>query len=94
MLQPHKAPTASCLLFELYHNDENPYVQIYYRNSTEEKIPPFEIPKCGIKCSLNKLYEVYAEILPTRSFDEECKLNDGEFLPPGGNPEDYGFTVV
>lgn len=33
------------------------------------------------------MYELYNEILPQKSFDEECVLHEGETLPPGGNPE-------
>lgn len=82
-------PTASCLFFELYQNEDNPYVQIFYRNSTATNIPPLSIPNCGAKCPMNKMYELYGDILPSQSFDEECKLRDGEYLPPGGNPESY-----
>lgn len=82
-------PYASCLLFELYDNQkEPPFVQIFYRNSTQTNIlPPIDIPNCGTKCPLNKMFELYDNILPKNTFDEECMLRDGESLPPGGNPE-------
>lgn len=85
----HQPPYSSCVLFELYKADELPYVQIYYKNSTAADIPPIEmeIPSCGKKCPLEKMYEVYQDILPTKSFEEECVLRDGESLPPDGNPE-------
>lgn len=89
LFQSKLVPTASCLFFELYQSDNDHYVQIFYKNSTETNIPAMEIPKCGTKCPLNKMYELYDEILPKNSFEEECQLREGESLPPGGNPENF-----
>lgn len=74
---------SSCLLFELYQTaNKNPYVQFFYKNSTEMNDPLLlGIPKCGQKCTLKKLYNLYSNILPTRSFDEECALRNGEYKP-------------
>ncbi|XP_055307972.1 prostatic acid phosphatase-like [Sitodiplosis mosellana] len=86
----HQPPYASCIFFELYKSNGNPYVQIFYMNSAElEHIwnHPLEIPNCGTKCSLTDLYELYHDVLPTQSFEEEFVLRDGEILPPDGNPE-------
>lgn len=44
-------------------------------------LPPLEIPHCGTKCPLNKWYEMYKHILPDNTHDEECKLQNGMFLP-------------
>lgn len=71
----------------MYKADDNPYVQIFYKNSTITEFPPLEIPGCGMKCPLHKLYEIYHDILPTKSFDSECILRDGEVLPAEGNLE-------
>lgn len=49
------------------------------------------MPNCGTKCPLDKMYEWYDDILPEQSFDEECKLRDGEFLPLDGNPETNNY---
>lgn len=46
-----------------------------------------EIPNCGSKCPLNKWYEQYKDILPTRSYEEECQLNNDDVLPSYPNPE-------
>ena len=66
-----------------------PHVEILYKNSTKmDDIPLLlEIPECGAKCPLKKLYELYDYILPTKSHDEECKLRDGEFKPMTKNRE-------
>lgn len=50
-------------------------------------LPALQIPGCGVKCPLAKLYQLYKDILPTQSFDDECKLRTGEVLPASGNPE-------
>lgn len=60
---------------------------MFYRNSTDTEPPALNIPNCGIKCPLDKWYELYENVMPTQSFIEECKLREGEILPPGGNPE-------
>lgn len=87
-LQTHIPPFSSCIFFELYKDHKSsPYVEIVYRNSTETDGIPLEIPNCGVKCPLQKLYHLYAKILPTKSFDTACELHTGESLPAGGNPE-------
>lgn len=63
-------------------------MQIFYRNSTEIPNPSaLNIPGCGSKCELTKMYDLYHDILPTHDFEHECRLRDGEQLPFGGNPE-------
>ena len=72
------------MFFELYQaNDDTHYVQLFYKNSTATDIPALEIPNCGQKCALEKLYELYRDIIPTQSFEKECELRDGETLPDG-----------
>lgn len=85
-LQP---PYTSCLLFELYQGRNYPYVRIFYKNNTDMNITlqSLNIPKCGVKCPLTRLYSLYEDILPTKSFEDACTLQEGETLPPGGNPE-------
>lgn len=64
-----------------------PYVQIFYKNTSDTNISALEIPYCGTKCPLDRLYHLYEDILPTQTFEEECKLRDGESLLIDGNPE-------
>lgn len=81
----HGLPSFSaCLFLELFQTaDNNPYVQIFYRNSTKLQDIPLllEFPECGVKCPLKKIYELYKNILPTKSYHEECALRDGEHQP-------------
>lgn len=76
------------MFFELHKAGESSYVQIFYRNSTKlANISPLEIPGCGMKCALTDLYKLYHDVLPAKTFEEECTLRDGEILPLSGNPE-------
>lgn len=71
--QPHIPPYASSILLELYKNGENEhYIQIFYRKSDVENPLPLNIPNCGTKCSLDRLYELYSDLIPG-DFETECK---------------------
>lgn len=91
--QPNIPPYASCLFFELYTSDIGPYVKLFYKDSVEKEAQLLEIPECGVKCSLNDLYKLYWDILPTKSFEAECTLRFGELLPVNGNPESYAVLI-
>lgn len=78
---------SSCLLFELYKEDDSYFMQLFYKNSTATKFPALEIPNCSKKCPLEKLYEIHREILPTKAFDEECALEKWEILAQETDPE-------
>lgn len=74
-LQLHIPPFASSLHIELYKTDENDhYIQIFYRKSNEEELSPMNIPNCGTKCSLNRLYELYRDLIPG-DHDVECSCS-------------------
>lgn len=66
-------PYASCLMMELRTYKDEPYVELYYKNSTETP-PPLYIPKCGYSCPLQDMYQLYADVLPTNNFQTECAL--------------------
>lgn len=85
-------PYASCLLFELYKSTSGiPYIQLFYKKSPNNAyIVPLSFPGCGIQCPLANLYQVYEEILPTKSFEEECALREGETLS-GRSPEFFSL---
>lgn len=53
--------------------NEVPMVQIFYKNTTDDPHPMY-IPNCGITCPLEKLYQIYSEIIPG-DFTEECRLS-------------------
>lgn len=52
-------------------------MEIYYRNyhgNDKTALKPLFIPNCGQKCPLNKLFEIYQDVIPTKDFDTECRL--------------------
>lgn len=75
-IQQHRVPYAACIFLELYQSINGPYIQVIYKSSTRQNTDPLEIPNCGSKCPLKKFYELYSDILPSKSFDEECRLHD------------------
>lgn len=75
--QYHMPPFAASVHFELYKDDRDYYVQLFYRTDKSEYIPPIDIPNCGIKCPLNKLFTIFADILPTENenYASLCRLS-------------------
>lgn len=60
-------PFAASVHLELYRSREDYYVQLFYRTDNSEYIPPIEIPNCGVKCSLDEMFELYQDILPSEN---------------------------
>lgn len=50
-------------------------MQILYKKSATECAEALEIPNCGTKCPLDKLYELYKDILPTQDYELMCQLD-------------------
>lgn len=75
----------------MHKTETEHYIQLFHRNLDEKFVPALEIPNCGdSKCPLNKWYELYKDVLPTKPYEEECKLEDGQSIPPNyENPESY-----
>lgn len=74
-MQLHVPPFGTSLHIEMYKaSDNGHYIQIFYRKSNEEELSAMNIPKCGTKCSLDRLYELYNEIIPG-DHDIECGLS-------------------
>lgn len=71
--QLHSPPYTACVLLELRMTKEVPMVQIFYKNTTEDPRAMY-IPNCGISCPLEKLYQIYNDIIPG-DFQEECRLS-------------------
>lgn len=66
------------MLFEMHMFNNTPYIQIFYKNSTFDP-KPLNIPNCGTLCPLEKMFELYHDILPG-DFDLECKLKKEKLL--------------
>lgn len=74
----HIPQYAASLHFELYQNEREYYVQLFYRNNKQEIVEALEIPNCGgTKCRLEQFYEVYKDILPAEfeDYDTACRLS-------------------
>lgn len=74
-------PYASCILFDLYNNGTQNYVQIAYKKGDEDDGTVLNIPDCGTKCPLEKMYKLFEKILPQRNFEDECEFNLNTILP-------------
>lgn len=74
--QFHIPPFAASIHLEMYKEDQEYYVQLFYRTDKSEYIPPINIPNCGIKCPLGKLFELFSRILPNNdeTYESLCRL--------------------
>lgn len=75
LFQDISVPYAASILFELYESNGEFYVQIFYKKTEDENIPAMDIPGCGTKCPLNKLFDIYSSIISTQDFDTQCRLD-------------------
>lgn len=67
-------PYSASILFEFYQHKGQHFVQIVYKKTNDENIPPLDIPGCGTLCPLDKFYQIYRAFIPTNDFETECKL--------------------
>ncbi|KAJ6639919.1 Prostatic acid phosphatase [Pseudolycoriella hygida] len=68
-------PVATCIIFEMRNIQNVPHVEMFIKNSTTAI--PLQIPNCGLSCPLDKLYILYENILPAKSFEDECNVEKG-----------------
>lgn len=70
----HNPPYVATVMFELRAFGVGDYrVQVFYKNTTAEP-EPLDLPGCGTSCPLEKMFEIYKEVLPV-NWDEECQLS-------------------
>ncbi|XP_059611252.1 prostatic acid phosphatase isoform X2 [Phlebotomus argentipes] len=69
---PHNPPFAACVMLELRLFDGKPFVSVFYKNTTAEP-EAMDIPRCGKSCPLEKMFLLYADLLPD-DWESECKL--------------------
>ena len=65
----HNPPYTATVLFELY---ESNLVKVFYKNSSEPIL--LDLPNCGKFCSLDKMFEIYQNVMPN-DWEEECALS-------------------
>jgi lysosomal acid phosphatase len=68
----HNPPYTATVLFELREISGKHFVQVFYKNSTEPRL--LDLPNCGTLCPLEKMFEVYKDVIPG-SWEEECRLS-------------------
>lgn len=73
LFELHGPPYRACIMLELHKHAHDYSVQVFYKNTTGDPLP-MNIPRCGTSCPLDKMYELYAEVLPG-DFDHECRLS-------------------
>lgn len=49
-------------------------MQIAYKRGNEDEETVLNVPDCGEKCPLEKMYKLYDKILPQKTFEEECQF--------------------
>ena len=58
---------------ELRVYNAKPLISVFYKNSSAEP-EPFNIPNCGIQCSLDDMFSLYNDVLPI-DWSAECRLS-------------------
>ncbi|XP_062559756.1 testicular acid phosphatase homolog [Armigeres subalbatus] len=76
LFKPHNPPYAACVMLELRipKSGDSPYVSIYYKDSSGNP-EPLDIPKCGQRCPLERMFDLYKDIIPS-DWDRECEIQD------------------
>lgn len=75
MFELHSPPYRACIMIELRLINDVPYIQIFYKNTTNENPPAMHIPNCGQLCPLENMYKLYEDVLPTNDFVTECRIS-------------------
>ncbi|XP_031634018.1 prostatic acid phosphatase-like [Contarinia nasturtii] len=72
---PRSPPYTATVLFELYKKGDSYYIEIFYKNSTNENLSPLNMPTCGVRCSIRDFRRIYETVIPTESFEKECEVS-------------------
>lgn len=60
-------------MFESFDFGPTTYMRILFRNSSFGAIAtPLFIPGCGWQCPIERMYELYEKVLPSRTYAGEC----------------------
>ncbi|KAM6159681.1 prostatic acid phosphatase isoform 2-T2 [Erethizon dorsatum] len=66
-------PYASCHFMELYLENGEYFVEMYYRNETQHEPHPLTLPGCTHSCPLEKFDELVAPVIP-QDWSTECMI--------------------
>ncbi|EDL21089.1 acid phosphatase, prostate, isoform CRA_a [Mus musculus] len=64
-------PYASCHMMELYHDKGGHFVEMYYRNETQNEPYPLTLPGCTHSCPLEKFAELLDPVI-SQDWATEC----------------------
>uniref|UniRef100_U5EX31 acid phosphatase n=1 Tax=Corethrella appendiculata TaxID=1370023 RepID=U5EX31_9DIPT len=73
LFELHNPPYTACVLVELRVINKEPFVSIFYKNTTAEPIA-MNIPNCGQLCPLDEMFKIYEPVLPV-NWESECRLS-------------------
>ncbi|CAL8098910.1 unnamed protein product [Orchesella dallaii] len=85
MYDKKRPPFASALLLELHQEQDSQefYIEIYYRNDTDQDAYRMSIPNCKEPCSLTEFSKLLDPFIPT-DWSQECQLpSEEESFPTG-----------
>lgn len=69
----HNPGFAATIMFELRQLNNEYRVQVFYKNSTSEP-QLLDLPGCGTSCNLDKMFQVYKQVIPV-DWEKECSLS-------------------
>ncbi|XP_019546796.2 prostatic acid phosphatase [Aedes albopictus] len=73
LFKPHNPPFAACVMVELrMATRDSPYVSVFYKTSNDEP-ELLDIPNCGPRCPLERMFELYKDIIP-EDWEQECQI--------------------
>lgn len=71
---PHNPPFTATVMMELRMIEEVPHVAVVYKKGPNDVTgQQMEIPNCGKYCPLERMWELYEDVIPL-NWDEECQL--------------------
>ncbi|XP_063704705.1 prostatic acid phosphatase [Culicoides brevitarsis] len=66
----HSPPYRACVMLELREYQNEAFVSVFYKNTSAEP-QLMDLPGCGVACPLEKMYKLYADVLP-ENWEAEC----------------------
>ncbi|XP_040088639.1 prostatic acid phosphatase isoform X1 [Oryx dammah] len=72
-------PYASCHMMELYFQEGEYFVEMYYRNETRYEPHPLTLPGCTPSCPLTKFVELVAPVI-SQDWSMECAISNHKVL--------------
>ncbi|XP_047732099.1 prostatic acid phosphatase isoform X3 [Prionailurus viverrinus] len=70
-------PYASCHIMELYLENGEYFIEMYYRNETQHEPYPLTLPGCTPSCPLTKFAELVAPVIP-QDWSTECMTTSND----------------